>query len=463
LLSDWLKGAKLAHLQVVELGKKLLSGQHEQLSNSELLLLMSLLHSSRATRAFVGGLMLAGLRGQTEPPTATAEPSNPHPVAEPNDGREQTAAERSIPNEREDEPDRVAGASALDILPLEIGYELVGLVDGAAENDSLPERVAALRREIAQELGIITPHVHICDNLDLAPGGYRILLNDSPIGQGECRAGKMLAIAPSDDAPAIEGKETTDPTFGVPARWIDTGEDHHAEALGYTVVDHPTIIATHLGERVRNHAPVLLGRQELHHLLDLLAERYPRLVEVVPEIVPIGTLLKVLRNLLRARISIRDLRSILEALADLVDQADDAEQLTEWVRARLALQITSATKGEDGSVAAITLMPELEETLRESFSAIAAGTDGALEPEVLQALFKSAEGYLGRFAALGAAPLIITPPDLRRYVFAIFEHKVPQYSVVSFREISPNVPLKVVSTLGLPTPKKPAPTEGDPE
>ncbi|MBM4357984.1 MAG: flagellar biosynthesis protein FlhA [Deltaproteobacteria bacterium] len=339
-------------------------------------------------------------------------------------------------------------ALALDVLTLELGYELVHLVDVSA-GGTLVDRVGALRREIARELGIVVPSAHICDNLELQPGEYRILMSGNPIAQGRCANGRVLAIDPTGSAPPVEGDATIEPTFGMPARWIHPRDRDMAEALGYTVVDHATVIATHFGELIRNHAHRLLGRQEVQHLLELLAKKYPKLVDdVVPSLLSLGDVLRVLRNLLRERISIRDMRTIMEALADLSEQTKDSEQLTELVRERLATQITAAVKGRDGAVAALALDPRLEETLRTSLREIAQGIGGALDPRMLADLAKQAEAALAKFGALSAAPIVVAPPDLRRYVRAIFEHKVPQYAVVSFREVEPSVALRVVDSLG---------------
>jgi flagellar biosynthesis protein FlhA len=345
-------------------------------------------------------------------------------------------------------PEDIDAALSLDILSLELGYELVGMVD-ATKGGNLLDRVAGLRREIAKELGIVVPPVHVCDNLELPPAGYRILLSGSDIGQGVCEPGRILAIDPTGTAPPLEGDATTEPTYGMPARWIPARDREMAEALGYTVVDHATVIATHLAELVRNQAHRLVGRQELQHLIDLLAEKYPKLVDdVVPNLLSLGEVLRVLRNLLRERISIRDLRTLMESLAELSDQTKDSEQLTELVRERLSHQITALIKGPDGSVAALALDPHLEEHLRNSLRDIAAGVGGALEPELLRHLAAQAEEALAKFSVLGVPPIIIAPPDLRRYVRAIFEHKVAQFSVVSYREIEADIPLRVVDSLG---------------
>ncbi len=343
--------------------------------------------------------------------------------------------------------EEVEQALSLDIVSLELGYELVGLVDGSG--GTLLERVSGLRREIAKELGIVVPPVHVCDNLEIAPAGYRILLSGNEIGSGTCQAGRMLAIDPGGTAPPLEGDATVDPTFGMPARWIMPRDREMAEALGYTVVDHATVIATHLGELARSQAFRLIGRQELQNLIDLLAEKYPKLVDdIIPTVLSLGDVLRVVRNLLKERISIRDMRTLIEALADVSEQTKDSEQLTELVRERLAPQITAAVRGPDGSVGALALDPQLEELLRDSLRAIASGTGGALDPDLLKKLAEQAEQALAKFGVLGAVPIVITPPDLRRYVRAIFEHKVSQYAVVSFREVEPNVSLRVIDSLG---------------
>jgi flagellar biosynthesis protein FlhA len=234
----------------------------------------------------------------------------------------------------------------------------------------------------------------------------------------------------------------------MPATWVPQREKELAEALGYTVVDHSTIIATHLGEVLRTNAQRLLGRQEVQHLLDVLARTAPKLVDdVVPALLSLGDVARVLRNLVREGVSIRDLRSVLEALAELSGQTKDPEQLTELVRERLAPHITARFKGTDGTVAALTLEPRIEQMLRNSLHEIANGTGGALDPDVLRNLTAKAEASLASFTARQASPLIVTAPDLRRYVRAIVERKVPQLAVASFREIEPTVPLRIVDRL----------------
>ncbi len=393
-------------------------------------------------------LVLAGALGLL----ARRLPSEDERTGLPGSPRAQAAAAAAAlsADSKRSPAEEIDAALAIDVLTLELGYELVHLVD-PGRGGTLLERVAALRRDLASECGIVVPPVHVCDNLDLAPGGYRVLLLGNEIGAGRCSAGRLLAIDAGGVAPPLEGERTTEPTFGMPATWIHPRDREMAEALGFTVVDHPTMLATQLGELMRGHAHKLLGRQEAQHLLDVLARSSPKLVDdVIPNLLPLGDLLRVLRNLLRERVSIRDLRTILESLADLTVQTKDPEQLTEMVRERMAAHLTARVKGPDGSVAALTLDPRLEDILRRSLREIAAGTGGALDPDMLRGLAASAERAVTKFDALGAQPLVIAPPDLRRYVRAIFERKLPQLWVSSFREIEPSVALRVVESLGLP-------------
>jgi flagellar biosynthesis protein FlhA len=344
--------------------------------------------------------------------------------------------------------DDIESALTVHLLTLEVGYELLAAVD-ASRGGTLLTRVATLRQQLARELGIVLPPVHVCDNLDLAPGEYRILVSGNPVAKGACRAARLLAIAPTGPAAPLEGEATREPAFGQPAIWIPARDREMAEALGYTVVDHATMITTHLAEVIRGEAARLLGRQEMQHLLDVLAKSNPKLVDdLVPALLSIGDVLRVVRNLLREHVSIRDLRTILEALADGAVQTKDPEQLTEMVRERLAAQMTSRLRGSDGSVAVMVLDAHLEEVLRRSLRDIAAGTGGALPPDLVRSLTDEATRAVDKFAALGAVPALLTAPDLRRYVRAIFERKHPRLIVASFREIEPNVSLRVLATLG---------------
>jgi len=368
------------------------------------------------------------------------------PASAASSGGEGGVGKPTVDDAKRSSAEDVDAALAVHVLSIEVGYELVGIVDGA-RGGTLLDRVAKLRTEVARELGIVVPPVHVTDDLSLSAGAYRIALLGTEVGRGECAAGRLLAIGPSGGAPALEGEATVDPTFGMPAVWIAERDRELAEALGYTVVDHATIVATHLGEVVRTQAHRLIGRQEAQHLLDVLARTSPKLVDdVVPSLLSLGEVVRVLRNLVKEGVSVRDMRSILEALGELAAQTKDPEQLTELVRERLAPQITARFR-TDGVVNALTLDGRLEQVLRQSLSEIAKGTGGALDPEMLRGLGAVAERALAAFGAHGASPLVVTAPDLRRYVRAILERKLPQLPVVSFREIESSAPLRVIDRL----------------
>ncbi len=333
------------------------------------------------------------------------------------------------------------------VLAFEVGYELVSVVD-TARGGTLLDRVSKLRHEMARELGIVVPPVHVNDDLALPAGAYRIKVHGTEVAKGALAAGRLLAIDASGNAPPIEGERTLDPTFGMPAIWIADRDRELAEALGYAVVDHATILATHLGEVVRTNAHRLLGRQEAQQLIDVLARTCPKLVDdVIPTLLPLGDMVRVLRNLVKEGVSVRDMRSILEAVGELATQTKDPEQLTEMVRERLASQITSRHRADDGVVNALTLDPRLEQILRTSLNEIARGAGGALDPDLLRQLAVTAEASMVKFGVHGGSPLVVTAPDLRRYVRAILERKLPQMPVVSFREIEPNAPLRVIERL----------------
>jgi flagellar biosynthesis protein FlhA len=285
--------------------------------------------------------------------------------------------------------------------------------------------------------------VHIRDNLALAPGAYRFLLLGTEIAGGTTRAGRLLAMDASGSAPPIDGESAKDPAFGTPARWIASRDRELAEALGYTVVDHTTIIATHLAEVVRSHAHEILGRAELSQLFEVFSRGTPKLIEeLVPNLLSSADVLKVLRNLLREGVSIRDLRTIVEALIELAPATRDPEQLTELMRQRLSRQLTAAYTDGEGVLATLVLEPPVEELFRRSLREIAAGTGGALDPEQARRLGISLEAAVSRMMASGRAACVITSPDVRRYLRAFAERRCPNLAVLSFREIEADATIR---------------------
>ena len=373
---------------------------------------------------------------------AAADPSAPPGKA---------ASGAAAPKEGED----IEKQLPLDVLTLEVGYELIAAVD-ASMGGTLLDRVGATRRQFAADLGVIIPPVRIRDNLQLEPSHYRFLLLGTPIAKGSLRAGRLLAMSTSGSDPEVDGDPAKDPVFATPARWILPRDQELAEALGCTVVDHATIMATHLGEVVRTHADQLLGRTELQHLLDLFSKTHSKLVEdLVPGLLSLGDVLKVLRNLLRESVSVRDLRTVLEALADGAQQTKDSEQLTEMTRQRLFRQISAAHRDPQGVLHAIVLDAHVEEMFRRSLRDLASGQGGALDPEEMRRLGLALEAAAQRQRSLGRTAVLLTGPDLRRYVRAFAERRCPTVAVLSLREIEPSTTIRPVETLSsrpLPTP-----------
>ena len=264
------------------------------------------------------------------------------------------------------EEEEIREALSLDDLELEVGYALVPLVDPERGGD-LPARIRATRRQLASELGFVVPLVHIRDNLELSPGSYRILLRGNPVAQTELPPGRLLALRPGDAAEPIPGIEARDPAFGLPALWIQERDRERAFAAGYAVVDPASAVATHLAEVIRSHAADLLTRQHARELLAQLAERAPKLVDdIVPTIVSMSIVHRTLRSLVAERVSIRDLSTILETLAEHVPKIQDPDLLTDLVRERLARTVTRPYVDAENTLRVYTLDPALEETLRGS-------------------------------------------------------------------------------------------------
>jgi flagellar biosynthesis protein FlhA len=327
----------------------------------------------------------------------------------------------------------IESALPVELLGLEVGFELVNMVD-ASKGGELLQRVATLRKQLAGELGVIVPPLHIQDDLRLAPGGYRVMVSGVAIGTGEVQVHRVLAIDPSGTAlRQLAGDMTVEPTFGLPAKWISSSDRLRAEAAGCTVVDAAAVIATHLTELVRRNAHELLGRREVQELLDVAGKHDAKVIEeLIPHLMPTSTLIHVLRNLLREGVSIRDLRSILEALADHAAQVKNPDDLTEMVRQRLARRITRSAVAADGTLRPLVLDPRAEQILREP----AARSGGALT-RLTDELANRARDL----AARDETPLLVVSPDLRRAMAGIAARHVPGLVVMSYREVDPNVRL----------------------
>ncbi|QDE40537.1 flagellar biosynthesis protein FlhA [Luteibacter pinisoli] len=389
-------------------------------------------------------LLLAGIAGfaafklhQGKQAPATGTPGAP--------GTELAALEAAPPAERlelswED-------VAQVDTIGLEVGYRLIPLVD-KAQGGELMARIKSVRRKLSQELGFLVPSVHIRDNLDLAPHGYRISLMGVPMGEAEIHTERMLAIDPGRVHGTINGIATRDPAFGLDAVWIEPGMREHAQTLGYTVVDPATVIATHLSHILQNHAHELIGHQDVQQLLDRLAQQTPKLVEdLVPKRLSLGAVVKVLQNLLAERVPIRNFRGIVESLAEHAGQSQDPGVLAAAVRVTLGRQIVQEIAGLGSEVPVITLAPELEQILLQSLQG--GGPAGAaVEPGLADRLQKNVAEAARRQEAAGEPAVLLVSPALRPWLSRFTRHVAQNLHVLAYNEVPDNRRVKLVTALG---------------
>jgi flagellar biosynthesis protein FlhA len=331
-------------------------------------------------------------------------------------------------------PERVEGLLKVDALGLEVGYGLIPLLD-TNQGGTVLERIKAVRRQMAQEMGIVVPPIRIRDNLQLPANTYRLLLRGEEIGRGEIQPGAYLAMNPGTATEEIAGTATTEPAFGLPAYWIQAQQRDHAQLLGYTVVDGATVITTHLSELIKQHAPELLGRPELQALLETLKETSPKLVdEIVPGVVPMGILVRILQNLLRERVSVRDLGRILEAAADAAAVTRDPVMLTEYVRQHLGRALTSPHVSENNELGVLVLDPQLEHAIQSGIETSDRGSFLALDPNRIQDLLNRIVNGVTSLLP-GAQPVLLTNPVVRPHLRRLLERAMPHLVVLSHSEI----------------------------
>ena len=346
-------------------------------------------------------------------------------------------------------PEKVESLLVLDPLELEVGYSLIPLAD-AAQGGDLLERVRLIRRQFATELGFVVPPVRIRDNLQLKPSSYALKIRGLSIASGEVMPGHFLAMNPGTATEPVPGVPTTEPTFGLPAQWIASEDRERAQLFGYTVVDPSSVMATHLAEIIRRHACELLGRQEVQSLLDHLKPTHPSVVEaLVPQLLPLGTVQKVLQNLLSENVSIRDLVSILEALADAAPLTKDPLLLTERARQALGRAICRGLTSEDNLLRVFTLSPALETLLAD---ALAEGDQGrylALEPRIAQRIIEALAAALTKGPS-DRTPVILCVANIRPHLRRLTERYLPHLAVLSYNEIGPDVTLKALAMVEAP-------------
>lgn len=334
----------------------------------------------------------------------------------------------------------------LDVLGLEVGYRLIPLVDKSQDGELL-RRIRGIRKKFAQEVGFLVSPVHIRDNLELKPNAYRILLKGVEVGQGEAYSGQFLAINPGRVAGTVPGTNTTDPAFGLPATWIEASVREQAQAYGYTVVDASTVVATHLNHIILSHAAELLGRQEVQQLLDHLSKEMPKLVEdLVPKILPLGSLQKVLQNLLEEGVHIRDMRTIIETVADHATRTQNADDLTTQVRVALGRAIVQQLFPGTGEMQVMSLDPSLERILSQ---AVAGGSEHAsFEPGLADTLVREAAVAAQRQEELGLPAVLLVPSSLRLLLSRFLRRSVQQLKVLAHSEVPETRIIKVTSIIG---------------
>lgn len=334
----------------------------------------------------------------------------------------------------------------VDLVELEVGYGLIPFVD-AAQDGELLTRIQAIRKQFALTTGFIVPPVHIKDNLQLNPNQYTINLKGVNIATAEMMPGYFMAMDPGLVTETIKGLPTREPAFDLPAIWVTEDKRERAQIAGYTVVDCITVMATHISEVIKKHAYELLGRQETQTLIDNLGKSYPKLVEeLVPHVLNLGTIMRVLQNLLREGISIRDLRSILETMADYANMTQDTDILTEYVRHALSRSISTTYTGGDGLMSVITMDRKVEESIQSAIQHRERGSFLALDPKTAQKILDSLNSLITAMTG-GQQPVLLVLPQIRPHVRRLTERYFPNLAVLSHNEITSQVRIQSIGTV----------------
>ncbi len=342
-------------------------------------------------------------------------------------------------------PESVVQLMQVDPISLEVGRGLLGLVD-PNQGAKLLERVTSIRRHIALEMGIVVPGVRFRDNLQLKPNAYVIKIKDIEVAQGEVQVNQFLAIGPEEKLKNLRGTKTVDPTYGMPGVWISPEQRGDAERLGCMIFDPVSVVATQLTEVVRAHANDLLGRQEVQALIDTIKKTHPAVVkEVIPDALSLGEVQKVLQNLVRERVSIRDLVSILETMADNVHMTKDPEMLTEFVRVSLSRTICKEYMNNEGTINVITLDPQIEQTIQQSIHRSETGSFLNLDPNVGQEILQAIAAQVQTLQERGLQPVLLTSPPVRPALRKLVERSFPNLVLLSWNEIAPKVNVNSVA------------------
>jgi len=367
--------------------------------------------------------------------------------------RQEQAQLQEVPAELE--PEAVAPPKELtwddvqpvDIIGLEVGYRLIPLVD-RNQGGQLMDRIKGVRKKLSQELGFLIQPVHIRDNLDLSPNSYRLTLHGATVAEADIRTDRELAINPGRVFGTLQGVETKDPAFGLDAVWIEPDQRDHAQSLGYTVVDASTVVATHLSEILQSHSHELLGHEEVQQLLDVLSKTAAKLVEdLVPKTLSLGQVLRILQNLLMESVSIRDIRTIAETLAEHAVLSQDTGVLTAAVRVSLSRSIVQQLVGPTEEIPVVVLDPSLEQILQQALLSSEDGGAG-FEPGLAEQMQKALVETANQREMAGEGAILLVAAPRRPWIARFVKHSVPGMQVLSYNEIPDNRQIKVVATVG---------------
>ncbi|MBD3918254.1 flagellar biosynthesis protein FlhA [Paenibacillus sp. PR3] len=346
-------------------------------------------------------------------------------------------------------PESVISLLQVDPIEFEFGYGLIPLAD-AQQGGDLLDRIIMIRRQCALELGLVVPVIRIRDNIQLKPNEYVIKIKGNLVARGDLLLNHYLAMSPGFDDESVIGIETTEPAFGLPALWIDETMKERAELSGYTVVDPPSVVATHLTEIVKRHAHELIGRQETKALIENVKENYPALVdELIPNVLTVGDIQKVLAKLLREKISIRDLVTIFETLADQGNYTKDTDVLTEYVRQSLSRQITQQFSPSGEMLRVITVGPGLEKKIAESVQQSDQGSFLSIDPVSTQQIYQRLTDQVTKQIQSGNQPVVLASPTIRMYLRKLVERTMQDVPVLSYSELEPNIEVQSVGVVNL--------------
>ncbi|MDZ7784017.1 MAG: flagellar biosynthesis protein FlhA [Halioglobus sp.] len=356
------------------------------------------------------------------------------------------SGQETVPDEKPAETQELSwdDLASVDEIGLEVGYRLITLVD-RNQGGELLGRIKGVRKKLSQELGFLIHSVHIRDNLELSPNEYRISVHDVTVGSGEVYPGKELAINPGQVFGELQGVATRDPTFGLDAVWIDPSQRDDAQAMGFTVVDNGTVIATHLSQLLKTHAHELLGQDDVQQLLDKLARTSPKLVEnLVPNPLGLGEVTRVMQNLLVEGVAIRDVRTIAESLAEHAGKSQDTDALTAQVRIALAKTIFQTVNGVGREMPVMSLDAQLEQILQGALQ----GTGGVLEPTLLESTIRQIAESAERFAAEGNTPVLLVSGNIRLFLSRLLRSRIENLYVLAYEELPANKTIRVLETIG---------------